>query len=56
MVSVLTTGPKGRGFKPGQGILKAIKYAAQLPSEVKPEAPCYNILRHVKVPLKYQRY
>jgi hypothetical protein len=37
VVSVLTTGPKVRGFKPGRGrwILRVIKTAARLPSEGK---------------------
>jgi hypothetical protein len=35
VVSVLTTGPKVRGFKPGRGrwILRVIKSVARLPSE-----------------------
>jgi hypothetical protein len=47
-VSVLTTEPKGRGFKPGQWIFKGDK--------MKPEVPCRKILRHVKDPLTYLRY
>jgi hypothetical protein len=44
VVSVLATGPKGRGFKPrrGDGFLRAIKVRST-PSfgwEVKPEVPC----------------
>jgi hypothetical protein len=37
VVSVLATGPKVRGFKPGRGrwILRAIKSAARLPLEGK---------------------
>jgi hypothetical protein len=37
LVIVLATGPKVRGFKPGQGdaFLRAIKSAARLPSEEK---------------------
>jgi hypothetical protein len=37
VVSVLATGPKIRGFKPGRGrwILRVIKSAARLPSEGK---------------------
>jgi hypothetical protein len=37
VVSVLATGPKGRGFKPGQGggFLRAIKSAELLPSDGK---------------------
>jgi hypothetical protein len=60
VVSVLATGPKDRGFKPGRGdgFLRAIKMRST-PSfgwEVKPEVPCRKILRHVKDPLTYQRY
>jgi hypothetical protein len=35
VVSVLTTGTKGRGFKPGRGdeLLRAIKSEARLPSD-----------------------
>jgi hypothetical protein len=60
VVSVLATGPKGRGFKPGRGdgFLRAIKIRST-PSfgwEVKPEAPCSKILRHVKDLLTYLRY
>jgi hypothetical protein len=58
MVSVLATGPKGRGLKParGEGFLGAIK-TRSTPSfgcEVKPDVPC-KILRRVKYPLTYQR-
>jgi hypothetical protein len=37
VVSVLATGPKVRGFKPGRGrwILRVIKSVARLPSEGK---------------------
>jgi hypothetical protein len=60
VVSVLATGPKDRGFKPGRsdGFLRAIKIRST-PSfgwEVKSEVPCRKILRHVKDPLTYQRY
>jgi hypothetical protein len=60
VVSVLATGPKGRGFKPGRvdGFFKAIKIRST-PSfqwDVKPEVPCRKILWHVKGPLTYQRY
>jgi hypothetical protein len=56
VVSVLTTGPKGRGSEHGQGdgLLRAIKIRST-PSfgwEVKPEVPCRKILRHVKDLLK----
>jgi hypothetical protein len=52
MVSVLATGPKVRGFKPGRGdgFLKAIKIrsTSSFGGEVKPEVECCKILRHVK--------
>jgi hypothetical protein len=56
VASVLATGPKSRGFEPGQGdgFLKAIKIRST-PSfgcEVKREVPCSKILRHVKDLLK----
>jgi hypothetical protein len=60
MVSVLATGPNGRGFKSGQGdgFLRAIKIrsTSSFGWEVKPEVKCRKILRHVKDPLTYQRY
>jgi hypothetical protein len=56
LVSVHATGPKGRGFEPGQGngFLRAIKIRSTLSFEweVKPEIPCRKILRHVKDLLK----
>jgi hypothetical protein len=59
MVSVLATGPKGRGFEPseGDGFLRAIKVSS-IPSfgwKVKPEIPCRKILRHVKDLLEVPR-
>jgi hypothetical protein len=56
VVTVPATGPKGRGFEPGQGdgFLRVIKIHST-PSfrwEVKPEVPCCKILRHVKDLLK----
>jgi hypothetical protein len=59
VVSVLSTGPKGRGFKHGRGdgFLRAIKIRST-PSfgwEVEPEAPCRKILRHVKITCKYEQ-
>jgi hypothetical protein len=56
LVSVLATGLMCCGFKPcqGDGFLRAIKICST-PSfgwEVKPEAPCRKILRHVKDLLK----
>jgi hypothetical protein len=50
VVSVLVTGPKGRGFEPDQGI--KIRSTHSFGWEVKPEVPCRKILRHVKVLLK----
>jgi hypothetical protein len=60
VVSMIATGPKGHGFKPGQGkgFLRAIKIC-RTPSfrwEVKPEIPCRKILWHVKDLFTYQRY
>jgi hypothetical protein len=60
VVSVLVTGPKDRGFKPGRGdgFVRAIKICST-PSfgwEVKPEIPRRNSLRHVKDLLRYFRY
>jgi hypothetical protein len=56
VVSVLATGPKGRGFEPGQGdgFLRVIKIR-DIPSfgwDVKPEVLCRKILRHVKCLMK----
>jgi hypothetical protein len=56
VVSVLTTGPKGREFERGQcdGFVRAIKIH-NIPSfewEVKPGVPYRNILRRVKDLLK----
>jgi hypothetical protein len=49
---MLATGPKGRGFKPGQidEFLRAIKTrnTHSFGWEVKLEVPCRKILRHVK--------
>jgi hypothetical protein len=60
VVSVLATGPKGRGCKPGRGdgLLRVIK-TRSTPSfgwEVKPEVPCRKTLRYVKDPLRYFRW
>jgi hypothetical protein len=60
VISVLATGPKGRGFKPGRGdgFLRAIKIRST-PSfgwEVELEVPCRKILWHIKGPLRYFRY
>jgi hypothetical protein len=59
VVSVLSTGPKGHGFEPGQsdGFLWVIKIRST-PSfrwKVKSEIPCLKILWHVKDPLMYHR-
>jgi hypothetical protein len=54
VVSVLATGPKGRGLKPGRDdrFLRAIKIrsSATFGWEVKSEIPCRKILQHVKIP------
>jgi hypothetical protein len=52
MVSVLPIGPKVHGFKPNHsnGFLRVMEIHC-MPSfirEVKPSAPCYNILQLVK--------
>jgi hypothetical protein len=54
VVSVLATGPKGRGLKPGRGdvFLMAIQIRST-PSfgwEVKPDVPCRKILCMLKIP------
>jgi hypothetical protein len=59
VVSVLATGPKGRGFEPsqGDGLLRAIKICST-PSfgwEVNMEDPCHKILWCVKDFLKSHR-
>jgi hypothetical protein len=52
MVGVYAIRPKVCRFKPGRGdgFLREIKIHSMPSSggEVKPEAPCHNILRHVK--------
>jgi hypothetical protein len=59
VVSVLATGPKGRGFEPGQGdgFLRAIKIRSTLSFgwEIKPEVPCRKILQHVLRSLEVPR-
>jgi hypothetical protein len=54
VVSVLAMGPKGRGFKAGQGdgFLMAIKIHStpSFRQEIKLEAPCCKILQHVREP------
>jgi hypothetical protein len=58
VVSVLATGPKVRGFKPGRGrwILGVIKSAARLPSEGKCNRQSHVVdLRHVKEPYEHDR-
>jgi hypothetical protein len=54
VVSVLVTGSKGRGFKPGRGdgFLRAINVRST-PSfgwEVKPEVPCRKMLPMLNIP------
>jgi hypothetical protein len=59
VVSVIATGPKGHGFKTGQGdgFLRAIIHRTySFRREVKLEAPCHKFLRHVKSLLTYLRY
>jgi hypothetical protein len=54
VVSVLATGPKGRGFEPsqGDGFLRAIKIRSTTSFgwEAKPKVPSHKILRHHEVP------
>jgi hypothetical protein len=58
MVSVLASGSRVRGFKPGRrdGFLRAIKFRSTLSfgAEVKSSASCRNNLRHVKITCKYE--
>jgi hypothetical protein len=58
LVSVLVTGPKVRGFKPGRrdGFLRGIETRSTPPygGEVKPSASL-KILRHVKITSKYEQ-
>jgi hypothetical protein len=59
VVSVLATGPKVRGFKPGRGrcILRVIKSVARLPSEGKESRRSHVVdLWHVKEPYEHDRY
>jgi hypothetical protein len=59
-VPVLAAGPKHRGRKAGRvdGLLMAIKIRSTFffGWELKPEAPCPHILRHIKNSLMYLRY
>jgi hypothetical protein len=59
VVSVLATGPKGRGFKPDRQrcILREIKIrgTTSYGGEVNPWAPCRKVLRHVKNTIRYDR-
>jgi hypothetical protein len=58
VVSVLATGPKVHGFKPGRGlwILRVIKFAARLPSEGKYSRRSHvGDLRHDKEPYKHEK-
>jgi hypothetical protein len=59
VVSVLDIQTKVCGFKPGRGdgFLRAIKIC-DVPffgGEVKPDAPCCKVLRHVKVTCKCEQ-
>jgi hypothetical protein len=53
MAGVFSIGPNVRVFKPsrGNGLLRAteIRSKSSFGREVKPEAPCRKILRHVKI-------
>jgi hypothetical protein len=59
MVNVLAVGSKVLGFKPDQSdrFLKAIKIRSTPSSgeEIKPEAPCRKILRHLQITFKYKQ-
>jgi hypothetical protein len=58
VISVLATGPKVCGFKPGRGrwILRVIKSVALLPSEGKYSRRSHVVdLRHVKEPYEHDR-
>jgi hypothetical protein len=59
MVSVHAIRLKVRGFKPGgsDGVLRTIKICSTpfFGREVKPEAPCRKILRHIKITCKYEQ-
>jgi hypothetical protein len=58
VVSVLATGPKVRGFKPGQGREDfkgdKIRSTPSFGGEVKPSVPCRR-LRHIKEPYEHDR-
>jgi hypothetical protein len=60
VISVLATGPKGRGFKPDRGdvFLRATKIRStpSFGGESKPSAPCSQVLRQVKDRLTDVRY
>jgi hypothetical protein len=60
VVSVLATGPKGRGFKPSRGdvFLQAITIRSTpfFGGKAEPEVPRRKILRYVKEPLRHLRY
>jgi hypothetical protein len=60
VVSVLATGLKCRGFKPGRsdGYLRAIKIRStpSFVQEIKPQALYRKILMHIKNPLTYLTY
>jgi hypothetical protein len=59
VVSVLAVRPSVRWFKPGRGdeFLKDDKNPStpSFGGLVKPEAPCYKILWHVKITCKYEK-
>jgi hypothetical protein len=57
MVSVLPIRPKVLGLKPRVFKSNEIRSSPSSGDEVKAEAPCHKILRHVKILSKYeQRY
>jgi hypothetical protein len=60
MVIVLAIGPKVRCSNPTESdrLLRAIKISrtTSFGGEVGPSAPCRKSLRHVKEPLRYDRY
>jgi hypothetical protein len=58
MVTVLAIGPMFRGFKPGRcdGFLRAkIRSTPSFGGEVKSDASCRKILRHIKITCKCEQ-
>jgi hypothetical protein len=61
VVSVLATGPKGHGFKPGWGdgflwVIQICSTSSFFRWQVKLEVPYHRILWHVEDPLRYLRH